>query len=482
MRTRWQCALAVAVLALSGCQSTSTIQYRATKPPAPAMTVEDLEARNPVDDGNGAKTCSELVLRDRSVEKFRAPNGEEFTIGVIELSDDGTLKSQQQHDAVFDEMKRVARAGEGAVIVSFVHGWHHRAKVCDENLSCFRRTMQGLVMRKGDRTNPGPVFGLYIGWRGESLRGQAGTLTFYNRKSTAQHVGSLGGKELLLELNKVQHELDTEVRQATGGKRWVNLVTVGHSFGGAFVYSAFEALKAAEVASPASAACNGVKPVREGIGDLVVLVNPAFEARRYRYFADDLAKPGRYSPEQRRVLLTVASEADQAVGQAFPAGRSLWLAWHPWAWGHGSAEIRGLGHYTPYTTHRLDFKGAAETPVPPAALTNQEKIDACDLRQEIENDLVRAECTCSYPVYKEGIETMRPTSLAKLEPMPGTNPDPHAPFIVVSAPGTLISGHNDIYNPNFIVFLIKTINENLQGPGMPKPAGAMSPCKTAALR
>src|ERR1044071_1436285 len=287
MRIQRLYAVVVAVAVLFGCHSTSTIQYHGSAPAAPVMTVDDLEKRNAVDDGTGAKKCSELVLRGHSVEKFRAPNGDVFSIGVIELSDDGTLKSQKQHDEVFDEMKRVARAGDGAVIVTFVHGWHHRAKVCDENLSCFRRTMQGLVMRKGDRTNPGPVFGLYIGWRGESLRGEAGTLTFYNRKSTAQYVGSRGGKDLLLELNKIQHELDTEVRQATGGKRWVNLVTVGHSFGGAFVYSAFEALKVPEVTSPASAACNGVKPVREGIGDLVVLVNPSFEARLYRYFADD---------------------------------------------------------------------------------------------------------------------------------------------------------------------------------------------------
>jgi hypothetical protein len=480
MRIQRLYAVVVAVAVLFGCHSTSTIQYHGSAPAAPVMTVDDLEKRNAVDDGTGAKKCSELVLRGHSVEKFRAPNGDVFSIGVIELSDDGTLKDPKQRDVVFDEMKRVARAGDGAVIVTFVHGWHHRAKVCDENLSCFRRAMEGLVMRKADRQNPGPVFGLYIGWRGESLRGQAGTLTFYNRKSTAQHVGSLGGKEILLELNKVRHELDTEVRQATGGKRWVNLVTVGHSFGGAFVYSAFEALKAAEVASPASAACNGVKPVREGIGDLVVLVNPAFEAWRYREFADDLRKPGMYSPEQRPVLLTVASEADQAVGQAFPAGRSLWLAWHPWVWGHGSAEIHGLGHYPPYTTHALEFSGPMAKPDKPAVLTDPKQIHDCGLEKEIKEDLVRAQCDCSYPVYSKGIGTMTPPTLARLEAKPGT--PANAPFLVASAPGNLVSGHNDIYNPNFVAFLIKYINDHLQGPGMPKSTAVASPCKTAELR
>jgi len=490
MRLQRLYTIVVLSAVLAGCKSTSTIQYRASHGPAPAMTVEDLEKRNDVANGSGAKQCAELLLRDRSVEKFTAPNGEVFTIGVIELSDDGTLKDAKQRDVVFEEMKRVARGGAaasdaspGAVIVTFVHGWHHRAKTCDENLSCFRRTMEGLAVRKGDRQNTGPVFGLYIGWRGESVRNDPySALTFYGRKSTAHHVGSLGGKEILLELNTVQHDLDTEVRKATGGQHFVNLVTVGHSFGGAFVYSAFESLRSPENAANAPPACNGVKPARQGIGDLVVLVNPAFEAWRYRYFADDLTKPGTYSPDQRPVLLTVASEADQAVGTAFPAGRTLWLLWHPNAWAHGSAEIHGLGHYAPYTTNKLVFEGASETPDKPKVLTDQKQIDACGLEKEIKNDLVRVQCDCSYPVYSTGIATMKPSALPRLEVAPGMHPDPHTPYLVASAPGNLISGHNDIYNPNFVVFLIGFINKSLEGPGMPKPAADAGPCKTASLQ
>ncbi|HEV2722487.1 MAG TPA: hypothetical protein VG323_20870 [Thermoanaerobaculia bacterium] len=471
-------------MVLSGCQYTSKIQYRASHGPAPAMTVEDLEKRNDVDSGSSAKQCAELLLRNRSVEKFTAPNGEVFTIGVIELSDDGTLKDPQQSKVVFEEMQRVARGGAtasanspGAVIVTFVHGWHHRAKTCDENISCFRRTMEGLVMRKGDRQNQGPVFGLYIGWRGESIRNSPySALTFYARKSTAHYVGSRGGKDILLELDKTQRELDTEVRNATGGQHFVNLVTVGHSFGGAFVYSAFESLRSPENAANAAPACNGVKPVRQGIGDLVVLVNPAFEAWRYRYFADDLTKPGTYASDQHPVLLTVASEADDAVGKAFPAGRTLWLLWHPNAWAHGSAQVHGLGHYVPYTTNTLVFEGSGETPKTAEVLTDPKQIAACGLENEIKSDLVRAQCDCSYPVYSKGLATMAPAAVAHLEPAAS-----NAPYLVASAPGNLISGHNDIYNPNFVVFLIGFINKSLQGPGMPKPDVPPGPCKTASL-
>jgi len=482
----------------------------------PPIAVEDLEQRKPVDDGQGNSKCSELLFRDRSIEKFRSPKGEVFTIGVIELSDDGHIKDIRQRDAIFRELKRIARGGDnatasspGAVVVTFVHGWHHRAKVCDENLSCYRRVMEGLVDRKDDRANRGPVMGIYIGWRGESAH-KLTALTFFNRKATAQHVGSLGGRDLLLELNQIQQDLDREVRAASNGAKYVNMVTVGHSFGGALVYSAMESLKVSEYARNRDdrdadrhgvgyPACpDGVKPVRNGIGDLVVLVNPAFEAHRYLYFAKDLEK-GTYSPDQRPILLTVASTADDAVGKAFPAGRSLWLVWHPSAWNRAGAEITGLGHYPPYTTHRLVFEGPGAKPDKETPLTDQKAIDACGLRDEVKEGLARARCDCSYPVYaqaaasaaglaaghsdnptqlKEGNGTVRAlgNQEVKLEPL-SSSWDPHTPFIVASAPPNLISGHNDIYNPNFILFLIGYINSNLPGPGPGKAALDAPACR-----
>jgi hypothetical protein len=488
----------VLLLCLAGSACVSHRQYRATLNPIPAITVEDLEQRNNVDDGSGSLKCSELLFRERSIEKFRAPNGEVFTLGVIELSDDGHVKDVRQRDEVFRELKLVARGGltasassPGAVVVTFVHGWHHQAKVCDENLCCFRRAMEGLVMRKADRANKGPVFGLYIGWRGESAH-QLSALTFYDRKSAAQHVGALAGRDLLLELSQMQHELDAEVRTASGGARYVNMVTVGHSFGGALVYSAMESLKVSEYATKHGVgypACNGLKPVREGIGDLVILVNPAFEAWRYRYFAEDVAAAGNYALNQRPILLTVASTADLAVGVAFPAGRALWLMWHPSAWGRGRAQITGLGHYEPYTTHQLTFAGKTETPQSPTNLTDESAIQQCGLADERRRNRVRETCNCTYPfdvalmsgalagrsespeLLKQGqgtVHALRGQDVS-MQPIAG-KAAVNAPFIVATAPPNLISGHNDIYNPNFVMFLIGYINGTLPGAGPPKPA------------
>ena len=506
MRTARLCFAALSFLLVAGCGSTSTTQYRGTFGPVPPIQVSDLEARKDIPDGQGATKCAERLFRDRSIEKFVTPENEEFTIGVIELSDDGHVKDIRQRDEVFRELKRVSRGGDvasasspGAVVVTFVHGWHHRAKVCDENLSCYRRVMEGLVRRKSDRANKGPVFGIYIGWRGESAHQLTG-FTFFSRKAAAQRVGSLAGRDLLLELGQMQRDLDREVREASGGSRYVNMVTVGHSFGGALVYSAMESLSVSEYAGKHGVgypACKGgEKPVRSGVGDLVVLVNPAFEAKRYQFFAEDVTAPGSYSSDQRPVLLTVASTADKAVGVAFPAGRMLWLAWHPGAWGEGGAQITGLGHYAPYTTHRLIFNGKEEKPADTPPLTDQKALEHCDLVGEQKSGLVRARCDCSYPVYavapavnngpivsghsqdqaklKEGagsVHALREDVI--LQPINANNKN--VPYIVASAPGNLISGHNDIYNPNFILFLVGYINSTLPGPGPAKPASGDVP-------
>src|SRR5882757_7320959 len=131
MKNQRICGVLVLWLTVVGCASHD--QYRYTKPPIPPFAVSELEKRNPVDNGNGGMECSEKLFRGRSIEKFRAPNGEVFTVGIIELSDDGHIKDIGQRDEVFRELRRVALKGEsgsesypGAVLVTFVHGWHHK--------------------------------------------------------------------------------------------------------------------------------------------------------------------------------------------------------------------------------------------------------------------------------------------------------------------------------------------------------------------
>lgn len=440
------------------CACTPKAQLRGTGPSDRLIDLKTLAASR-----QGDPVREEVA--GRSIERYK-----DFTLGIIELSDDGHIKDEVQKEQVFRMVREIA--GEnGATILTFVHGWHHSAAVCDSNLACFRNVLQG-VSDDPDRVNKGAVIGIYLGWRGDScsidkLKG----LTFYNRKRTAHRIGENAGSKLLLELAGLVDEINTDLDQKHS-QGFVTMVTAGHSFGGALVFSAVENALVSEwngrdgVGPLADA--SGVKPPRRELGDLVLLINPAFEASRYRLFDQDLSLPGRYAPECP-ILVTVASEGDAAVGIAFPAGRFLWLLWHPSHWRNFKAELTGAGRYGPQWTHRLTYEG---------------KPDAADE--------TNGTCSCPFPSPEE-LKKIRVAFTESHQALPSTSSEPCAalraldanalkgvlpngiqldeirkswdkssPYLVMNTNANLIPGHSDIYNDNFVRFLLAYLNLYLQ--------------------
>jgi len=141
-------------------------------------------------------------------------------------------------------------AAHGVIIVAFAHGWKHNAAWDDGNVQAFRTVLselQALEITNSTRLAipPRKVIGVYLGWRGLSQT-WAGLkeLTFWERKRTAHAVGQGAVSEALVELeeirkrSRIQHkeEESRNMRQPT------MLIVVGHSFGGAVVYSAIAPL------------------------------------------------------------------------------------------------------------------------------------------------------------------------------------------------------------------------------------------------
>ncbi|HEX7191392.1 MAG TPA: hypothetical protein VF381_07450 [Thermoanaerobaculia bacterium] len=469
---------AVALLSAVGC--TSTYQRRGTETPLDdRITVSDLEGVQHVD--------QQLNLEARSIEQFKTENGKNFDIGVIEINDDG-FSNEAQTRQVLDHVRDHGLT-EGALIVTFVHGWHHGPRVCDRDICCFRRVLDRIAAA---RNSKGPVTGIYIGWRGESISAPVlNGFTFWDRKRIAQNNGRMDGAQVLLELD----DMYRKARRTNGDD--ITMVTVGHSFGGALVFSAMKQLVTGSVGdilgqpslsfegkhpcgklSPddcsyrivraeedrVAAAKGGHKAHRARMGDLVVLVNPAIEASQYQAFDSDLPdtpfptywptdKTKPYADDQLPVLMTVASEADQAVGVAFPIGRFFSGFHDPRIWAHGSLHT-GMGHYEPQLTHRLDYTG-----------------DVSKLRSD-EAALVKSNpvCQCTKNFSASELEiasnnldlTGTDQWFGKLHFALSANRDPktwdkHSPYLVVQTTGNVISEHSDIYNPVFVSFLTKYI-------------------------
>src|SRR5687767_10447296 len=77
----------------------------------------------------------QIAMEARSIERFSGSDSNSpFTIGIIELTDDGEV-NPAQHRQVMDEVRTKLGEEKGALLVVFVHGWHHGCRTCDSHLS-----------------------------------------------------------------------------------------------------------------------------------------------------------------------------------------------------------------------------------------------------------------------------------------------------------------------------------------------------------
>jgi hypothetical protein len=282
-----------------------------------------------------------------------------YSLSFVEFDDQGWLYDPAQMIRTMHRLEREARNNE-VLLVVFVHGWRHNASFDDDNVKTFRETLKLLAKPSPLPSSEPPrkVFGVYVGWRGRSLQGSTPweLLSFYGRKTAADHVAKGSVRELFARLREFANH---HKRKGADHKK-VKFLIVGHSFGGLAVYSALsEFLMESAVASPEQDTKRFLTP----FADLVVLVNPAFEAVRYEPL-HQIARHRGYAPGQPPVFVSLTTDNDWATRYAFPFGRwinSLTQNERGDA-RQKEANKNTLGHVERYRTHRLTT--CNETPRP----------------------------------------------------------------------------------------------------------------------
>ena len=119
---------------------------------------------------------------------------------------------------------------------------------------------------------------MYVGWRGLSARVPPfKQLSFWSRKNVAHRIADGDLVELLIRVELFIRRLNAANPDPS------LLAVIGHSFGGTMVYAALANILKTRVLEaldrqddPDSRAS-----LVHGFGDLVVLINPAFEASLY---------------------------------------------------------------------------------------------------------------------------------------------------------------------------------------------------------
>ena len=374
-------------------------------------------------------------------------------------------------------------------IILYVHGWKHDAKDDDNDVKRFRRILASARTLESSKSNtPRKVLGIYVGWRGKSwnLPDSIITLSFWSRKAAALRVSHGAVQELFSRLRTVQQHYNGNLdssdcaapragRITTSGCR-VRMLMIGHSFGAWILYSAISGplistlnaekdLDNAPTPGGLDAAVDRTARTKNAVNrrpaDMIVLINPAFEAVRYQPL-HQAAINYKNKVVQPPLLVTVTSSADSATRVWFPAGRFINSIFERPVTSDEQSEAmkRTHGHIELYQTHQLIGLGNNACPgwQPPGPLS------ASDSNVMLKNKAIEELNSARFfQQYTDASGLLKPlwerkfcggvTLSSKAPSLPEHNRDPNSLVWNIYTDESLIQSHSDIMGEKFLEFV-----------------------------
>lgn len=398
-----KCVLLVFVVLLSGCAQNAVYHDR---PWEDDNCISNTEA----------KDCTESYYQEH----------ENFDLAFAEFSERGNAFNGEYIEEILERIKSHAK-DDGVVLVVFVHGWKHNASEEDSNLKDFKISLQKIS--NPDTLKGRRLVGLYIGWRGASIKLPVlKELTFWDRKAAAEEVGKGGVTRLLLELERIDSDNDEK-----------NVfVVIGHSFGGAIVVNALTEILTDRVVRRSKTRNHG-----KTLGDAVIVVNPAIEANQALHFVEAAIKE-KFPQDQRPLFVSISTDGDYATHYAFPLGQTvgLLLTWRQTDLQRSYYRDRSqvdspvlkeehldtttVGNFAPFLTHRLTYSKNAGF-----------QFQHCNR--------VRNRCV--------------PKGLTTLSGQPTIEKPPSYPLFFIKTDESIMKNHNDIFTCRIHAFMLAIVDD-----------------------
>jgi hypothetical protein len=402
-----------------------------------------------------------------------------YDLMFVEFDDQGWVQQSSKlprpgndyFDAFFAQLEKLRAkyqaAGHGLSLVVYVHGWHHNAHANDENVRAFRKLLGDVALAEGESGTARRVVGIYVGWRGDSITSSwINWITFWDRKNTAERVSQGMVREFFSRLDYFR---DRTEKQA--GNQVTRMLVIGHSFGGLIVYeslsSEFLRASARYRGDDDSGNCpkTNTKPrYLSRFGDLVVIVNPAFEGTRYEPLKVSAQRLRCLNETQLPLVIIATSQADLATKNVFPVARyfNTIFEWTPDD--EQDANVRTVGHNSRYTTHNLSLCAKDDVACanackgnPSSAASKGPEQRTATIQERKEN--ITKEQQRVAAIEKGGFESkeyfcggqgqefnLQLSSEGQWHPKAN-------PFWVVHTTADIMDGHNDIFNPRFEAFI-----------------------------
>lgn len=383
-----------------------------------------------------------------------------FDFGFVEFDENGNPFDQRSVDRLMASIQAKDDA-KPLLIVTYAHGWRHSAEDSDHDVREFKLAMRNIAAMDQCHRQ---VVGVYLGWRGQVYAANTplDLITFWDRKQTAHDVGDGAVREVLLRLDKERVRRNNGSLLQARSHAQTRLVFVGHSFGGAILYTALaptlverfiqtDGFDQGGDSQPGMHGCPKGQPLSpiKTVGDLVVLVNPAFEAMRFSTLHKLSMDCSRYAEGQAPIIAVLTGNSDWATGVTFPAARflrNLFSTYSDELPDEGFvADSKAIGHYKPYLTHTLALTPETVQKPPTSFAGCEDYIDPTKARtKRLDNPFI----------------------FTRLQGSEGN------PVLNIEVDKPIIEGHGGIYSCQLMLFLGRLIAQEDYLPELERSAAA----------
>ena len=395
---------------------------------------------------------NEMMRRERSLYSDHDGN---YVLAILEFDDQGWLYEESQ----FQKLKAylATHQHERHVVMVFIHGWRHNAEGFDDNLEHIRGLLKANAVSERYRPaadGPRKVLGVYLAWRGRTVAlPPLEYLTFFSRKAAAGRVALGAVREALARLKTFQDLGPTD--QQTN-KPLTRLVVSGHSFGALILFSAVCEYLIETVVRGDMDVCPDAKLLSQ-FGDVVILINPAFEAARFQPL-QDLVSGIDWSGKvgQRSIFIAITAANDWATAYVFPFARTFNTVFQvPRSWAQRRYMVRTIGHMPELQTHEISAPSLKGVPARKQNKYHGKNPDA--RREDADFSMFNSEWRPD-GVLKAGWQRQYSSGVV-LSQVQG---DPNTPFWVVRATPEVIDGHSGIFGEAFLDFIRQFCDDRLR--------------------
>ncbi|PYB75464.1 hypothetical protein DMY87_08505 [Rhizobium wuzhouense] len=192
-----------------------------------------------------------------------------YSLSFIEY---GGTPADRLEERQWAALQRILATNKKKYVVVFIHGWHHNANIGDRDvqrmhvfLSYARSFLNQRASYRGAE-----LIGVYIGWNASVWRqgylSPLDHLSYRAKKSESDRIA----KKVVSDLSEISALLDIQPGNPAADK----MLVVGHSFGGNILAAGLKNDILQDLQG-----YNGGTPLAPPLGDMVVMLNPASEAR-----------------------------------------------------------------------------------------------------------------------------------------------------------------------------------------------------------